>query len=791
MWLGVNFLLAYMLASSEGGPGMAAVARTGKRTKGAELGPLPTWNLSDLYAARDDASLERDIATTAEAATAFQTRYEGKLAGLSGAELGQAVAAYERMQETLGRVLSYASLVHAGDMSDPEIGRFYQTLQERVNDIVTHLLFFALELNRIDDAALAAKEAAPELGHYAPWLRDLRAFRPYQLSDEIEKLLHEKSVAGRAAWTRLFDETETGLRFRVGAKDLTATEALDRLSSPQPATAQVGGQGLGRGVREECAALRARHQHAGQGQGDRGPLARLQAADLVAQSRQPHRGRGRRRAHRRRAQRLPHPVASLLPAQGEVVRRRGARPIGTATRRCPRPRTAPFPGPRRRASCSTPMAHSRRTWPAIGRRFFEHAWIDAPARPGKASGAFAHPTVPSVHPYLLLNYQGKTRDVMTLAHELGHGVHQVLAGPQGNLMADTPLTLAETASVFGEMLTFQSMLKAETDPRRRRTMLAAKVEDMLNTVVRQIAFVEFEIRVHDERRTGELTPERIGEIWLDVQRESLGPAIRFEDEYRWYWTYIPHFIHTPFYVYAYAFGDCLVNSLYAVYQDAAPGFAEKYLDMLRAGGTKRHRELLAPFGLDASDPGFWDKGLAVIAELHRRARSDGLTRVAEDDTLGGRMRRYVRVSTAMGGLAARLAGERYLGFSLDRPRHAADLKAALGGIKGPLMKVAQLLATIPNALPQEYASELVSLQANAPAMGWPFVKRRMAGELGPDWERRFRSFEHEAARAASLGQVHRAVGARRPGFSVQAAISRHGRGGRSRSEPAQDRAVAL
>ena len=250
---------------------------------------------------------------------------------------------------------------------------------------------------------------------------------------------------------------------------------------------------------------------------------------------------------------------------------------------------------------------------AIGRRFFEKRWIDAPVRPGKAPGAFAHPTVPSAHPYLLLNYQGKTRDVMTLAHELGHGVHQVLAAPQGALMADTPLTLAETASVFGEMLTFRALLAAERDPVRRKTLLASKVEDMLNTVVRQIAFVEFERRIHDERRESELTPERIGEIWLDVQRESLGPAIAFDDDYRAYWSYIPHFIHTPFYVYAYAFGDCLVNSLYAVYQNAAPGFAEKYLDMLSAGGTRRHRELLAPFGLDASDPAFWKKGLSVIS----------------------------------------------------------------------------------------------------------------------------------------------------------------------------------
>ena len=258
------------------------------------------------------------------------------------------------------------------------------------------------------------------------------------------------------------------------------------------------------------------------------------------------------------------------------------------------------------------MAGSRPIWPSVGAKFFDNAWIDAPVRPGKAPGAFAHPTVPSVHPYLLVNYQGKTRDVMTLAHELGHGVHQVLAGKQGHLMADTPLTLAETASVFGEMLTFRSLLDSETDPKRRKIMLASKVEDMLNTVVRQIAFFDFEQRLHNERREGELTAERIGEIWLAVQTESLGPALRFDEGYRNYWTYIPHFIHSPFYVYAYAFGDCLVNSLYAVYQDAAGGFAERYLKMLSAGGTLRHRELLAPFGLDASDPAFWDKGLGVI-----------------------------------------------------------------------------------------------------------------------------------------------------------------------------------
>jgi oligoendopeptidase F len=250
---------------------------------------------------------------------------------------------------------------------------------------------------------------------------------------------------------------------------------------------------------------------------------------------------------------------------------------------------------------------------SVGQSFFDKPWIDAGPRPGKSGGAFAHPTVPSAHPYLLLNYHGKTRDVMTLAHELGHGVHQVLAARQGYLMSGTPLTLAETASVFGEMLTFRALLDAETDPARRRIMLASKVEDMLNTVVRQIAFYQFEQRLHDERRSGEIMADRIGEIWREVQTASLGPAFDFAPEYNVFWAYVPHFIHSPFYVYAYAFGDCLVNALYAVFQSGHPGFQAKYLDMLRAGGTKRHKELLAPFGLDASDPAFWRKGLDVVS----------------------------------------------------------------------------------------------------------------------------------------------------------------------------------
>jgi len=576
------------------------------------LGALPEWDLSDLYPGPDSEPLAHDLSTLAEEAEAFRDRCEGRLAALSGAELGAAVEAYERFQERIGRIVSYASLVHAGNLSDPEIGRFYQTMQERTNAVSTVLLFFTIELNRLEDSDLEAKLTDPALAHYRPWLRDTRAFRPHQLSDEVEKLLHEKHVAGRAAWVRLFDQTIADLRFPFRGKQLTEPEALDLLSDKDPEirreAAQTIGEVLGNNTRTFAL------------------ITNTLAKDKEIED---------------RWRRFPRPISSRNLAnfvEDEVVDALIAAVRESYPRLSHRyyrlkahwfgveelpfwDRNAPLPEEEERtiswseAEQTVLSAYGAFSpeMAAVGGRFFAGRWIDAPLRPGKASGAFAHPTVPSAHPYLLLNYQGKTRDVMTLAHELGHGVHQLLANRQGYLMADTPLTLAETASVFGEMLTFRALLARETDLRRRKIMLAGKVEDMLNTVVRQIAFATFEQKVHEERRDAELTPDRLAEIWLDVQRESLGPALRLDGLYRHYWTYIPHFIHTPFYVYAYAFGDCLVNSLYAVYEDAHQGFAERYLEMLRSGGTLRHRELLAPFGLDAADPAFWSRGLSIVA----------------------------------------------------------------------------------------------------------------------------------------------------------------------------------
>jgi oligoendopeptidase F len=578
------------------------------------LGALPEWDLSDLYAGPDAPELKRDLETAEAEAKAFQARYQNGLTALDGDGLAEAIAKYEAIQEVLGRVMSYAQLVHAGDMADAETGRFYQNMQERTTDISTALLFFTLELNRLEDAVLEAKLASRVLARYRPWLRDIRAFRDHQLSDELESLLHEKQVAGRAAWVRLFDETMADLRFDYHGERLTSTEILHKLTdhdgAVRKAAAKSFAEGLAKNIRTFALitnTLAKDKEIEDKWRGFAQPVSSRNLANFVEDE---------------VVDALVAAVKAAYPGLSHRYYALKARWMGLD--RLPYwDRNAPLPDDLDRSIAwdeaeSRVLAAYRAFSPDladIGRRFFERSWIDAPARPGKAAGAFAHPTVPSVHPYLLLNYQGRTRDVMTLAHELGHGVHQVLAGPQGPLMADTPLTLAETASVFGEMLTFRALLAAETDPSRRRIMLAEKVEDMLNTVVRQIAFHEFERQVHDRRRSGELTAGELGEVWLEVQRESLGPVFEFDDDYRVFWAYIPHFIHAPFYVYAYAFGDCLVNSLYAVYQDSADGFAEKYLDMLRAGGTKRHKELLAPFGLDASDPGFWAKGLSVVEGL--------------------------------------------------------------------------------------------------------------------------------------------------------------------------------
>ncbi len=580
-------------------------------------GALPAWDLRDLYDGMDSPALAADLDAAEAAAKTFAAENEGKLASLDGDALAAVIAAYETMETTLGRVMSFAGLLYAQNTADPARAKFMGDMQARVTTITTPLVFFSLELNRIPDDALAARlSESPALARYKPWLDKLRAMRPHQLSDELETFLHDQSVVGAAAWNRLFDETMSGLEFEVEGEEgpLGLEATLNLLSDRDRARREAGAKAL-------AATLKAN----------------LRLFTLITNT------LSKEKEIEDRWRKLPTPDHARHLAnqvEPEVVDALREAVMGAAPRISHRyyalkakwlgldrlefwDRNAPLPSADDRV---IPWDEARETvlgaysgfaprMAELAEPFFEKGWIDAAVTPGKSPGAFAHPTVSDAHPYVLLNYLGKPRDVMTLAHELGHGVHQRLAAAQGELLSHTPLTLAETASVFGEMLTFRRLLEAETDPEKKKSLLAGKVEDMINTVVRQIAFYEFERRVHAERRAGELTAERLGEIWLEVQGESLGPAIRLGEGYETFWAYIPHFIHAPFYVYAYAFGDGLVNALYAVYEQGEPGFQDKYFAMLEAGGTLHHKELLAPFGLDASDPKFWDKGLGLMERM--------------------------------------------------------------------------------------------------------------------------------------------------------------------------------
>jgi len=585
----------------------------------AALGDLPEWNLADLYPSMDAPELKADIERAGAESVAFEARWKGKLAGEAekgaAGQLGIALRDFETLEELIGRVASYAGLVYAGDTSDPQRAKLYGDIQEKMTDASAHLLFFALELNLIDDALIEkALEADPIFGHYRPWVIDLRKDKPYQLEDRIEQLFHEKSITGRGAWNRMFDETMTELRFDVGGEEMLLEQTLNRLQDPDGAVRKQASEALAATFRKNLRTFTLVTNTLAK---DKEISDRWRGFEDIADSR--HLAN---RVERSVVDALAAAVRDAYPRLSHRYYAMKARWLGMEAmnhwdRNAPLPETpqATIGWDEAKTTVLSAYHDFSPQMADIARTFFDRNWIDAPVRPGKAPGAFAHPTVPSAHPYVLVNYMGKPRDVMTLAHELGHGVHQVLAAGQGALMASTPLTLAETASVFGEMLTFRSLLDRTSDRRERKAMLAQKVEDMINTVVRQIAFYEFERKVHTERRNGELTSDKIGEFWLEVQKESLGDAIVLREGYETFWTYIPHFIHSPFYVYAYAFGDCLVNSLYAVYQNAERGFQDKYFDMLRAGGTKHHSELLKPFGLDASDPKFWQIGLGVISGL--------------------------------------------------------------------------------------------------------------------------------------------------------------------------------
>ncbi|MGR3344811.1 MAG: M3 family oligoendopeptidase [Paracoccaceae bacterium] len=579
------------------------------------LGKLPDWDLGDLYSGVDAPELTADMVRLDKACSEFAADYADKLASLDAAGMLACVLRNERISSLAGRIMSFASLRYYQNTTDATRVKFMSDCQDKITTLTTPLVFFTLEINRIEDGQLDGLfKANAELARFRPVFEKIRAMRPYQLSDELEKFLHDQSVVGASSWNKLFDETIAALTFEIEGEALSIEATLNFLTDQDRAKRETAARALAKVFGANVKLFARVHN----------TLAKeKEVEDRWRKLPTPQTGRHlSNQVEPEVVEALRNAVVAAYPKLShryyELKRKwLGLEVLEVWDRNAPLPmedtRTVSWESAR--ATVLDAYSDFSPRMAEIAASFFERGWIDAGVKPGKAPGAFAHPTVVDVHPYVMLNYLGKPRDIMTLAHELGHGVHQVLAAGQGELLASTPLTLAETASVFGEMLTFRRLLSGAKTQGERKILLAGKVEDMINTVVRQIAFYDFECKLHEARAAGELTPDDINALWMSIQGESLGPAFTFMDGYETFWAYIPHFVHSPFYVYAYAFGDGLVNALYAVYEEGEAGFQNKYFEMLKAGGSKHHKELLAPFGLDASDPKFWDKGLSMISGM--------------------------------------------------------------------------------------------------------------------------------------------------------------------------------
>ena len=579
------------------------------------LGKLPVWNLKDLYHSPNSSILKNDLENLRKSTKKFEKKYNNKIINLNSKQLYQSITELEKIDIKIDKIMSYAHLLVAEDGNNEKNKIFYQQMQEQITNIASSVVFYSLQLNLIKDSNLKKLLSNSSLKIYKNWITNTRKFKPYQLDLKTEKLLQEKSITSRSAWVRLFDDTIASLKFPYKGKELSSAEIFNYLSDKKEDNRKKASKVVSSVLKKNIKLFAT--------------ITNTLAKDKSINDK----WRG-----------LPNPVSSRNLSnvvEDDVVNALSETVIENYPKIAHRyykikakwlkkkklmywDRNAPLPfqsqiiyswKDAKEIVTGAYYQFDKRAGNIV-KKFFDNSWIHAPVIPGKSPGAFAASTVPSAHPYILVNYQGKARDIATLAHELGHGIHQYLAGKnQTYFNASTPLTLAETASVFGEMLTFKSLLSSTKNKNERKGMLANKVEDMLNTVVRQIAFFEFEKQLHEQRKIQELSVAEICNIWMDVQKKSLGPNIKFDDDYKYFWSYIPHFIHSPFYVYAYAFGDCLVNSLFNVYENNSKDFENKYMSLLESGGSKPYDQLLIPFGLNPKRKDFWQKGISVIEQF--------------------------------------------------------------------------------------------------------------------------------------------------------------------------------
>lgn len=593
------------------------------------LNNLPAWDLGDLYAGVDDPRIERDLQAYKQAVLDFANKYKGKLASLSASEFAAAIREYERRYTLSGILGEYSYLNMVTQMKNKDAMAFYQNISEKFNEYSKPTIFWSLEINQLPQSKIDEWLKNEEVAAYAPWLQRLRVFKDYELSEPVEEVLHEKDLTSGSGWVRLYEETSSRLKFVVDGKEYNDAEITKLVLDKDPAVRRAAGLEIGRVCKENAHLfsliynMRVKDKEVEDTKrGFKSPIASQNMVNRVDDS-------------------VVEALANTVRANYGNLSHRfyklkakwlGLKKLENWDRNAPLPFSDDTTYSWEESVKIVLDAYSEFS-PKLNHLAFdffqEKSWIDVPPRDGKRSGAFAAPVSSTKHPYLLLNFVGKQNDVLTLAHELGHGCHMRLSAKQGEINDATPLTLAEVASVFGEMVTFQSLLRKTTDDKTKLTLLASKVNDMLNTAVRQIAYHFFETRVHNERKNGEVSEDRLAEIWGEEMRASLGDAINIDEHSQYNWSQVGHFFWQPFYVYAYSFADCLVNSLYQVYQEGSVAdFEDKYLHMLSETGIKKYDELLQPFGLDAKNPDFWNKGLGLIShyidELEKLDKKLGL-----------------------------------------------------------------------------------------------------------------------------------------------------------------------
>ncbi|PKY11681.1 oligoendopeptidase F [Acidithiobacillus marinus] len=571
------------------------------------------WHLQDLYAGTEDPQIEADMRWANTEAESFARQYRPGLADLNAGGLAVAMQKLEAIRQRLGRVGAFRYLSYVTHADQPGYGAALQAYEEAATSISNQLIFFDIAWNAVDDSRAEAWLQDPALAHWAHLLRNWRKYRNHLRSESEEQILSEKRVTGRALWERLFDETLTEMRFQLRGKAMTEQEVLTLLSNPDRSLRHDAAESLSTGLESRLHTLTTCFNAI---LADKALDDRLRAY--------PH-WLSERNLSNEISDSMVEALEAAVVSRYSLVARyyRLKAKLLRVSPLMDYDRYAPISSEARRydwAECQRIVLAAVHDFSpelgAIGQRFFDEHWIDAALAPGKRGGAFAHPVTPDVHPYLMVNYTGTVRDVMTVAHELGHGIHQYLAREQGYLNADTPLTTAETASVFGEMLTFERLMREEQDPQQRLTLLCGKIEDTFATVFRQMAMHRFEVVMHQARRTeGELSKERLAELWMQTQTEQFADSIQFSPGYRWWWSYIPHFIGSPGYVYAYAFGELLTLALIQRYRDNPAGFVPGYIAMLKLGGSKAPAEVVAETGVDLDSPQLWSQALDYLAGL--------------------------------------------------------------------------------------------------------------------------------------------------------------------------------